>query len=67
LSRTPAVESRYALLSKSFASARHKNAVEVDALGQFSPRTAFGQQQDEPPVGYLPSDPPDYWLNASIQ
>ena len=48
LSQMPAVESRDALLGKSFAPAGHKTPTAVDAFGHFIPRMALGQQQDQP-------------------
>jgi hypothetical protein len=44
----PAVESRDALLGKSFAPAGYKTPAAVDALGHFIPGMALGQQQDQP-------------------
>lgn len=48
LSQFPIVESRDALLGKSFAPTGHKTSAAIDALGHFIPRVALGQQQDQP-------------------
>jgi hypothetical protein len=67
LSPMAAVESRDALLNKSFAPARHRTLATVDALGHFIPPMTLGQPQNQPsPSGILRPIGPANWLAAPV-